>query len=46
MIQVAQAGGVFPSWGMLNCAISIGMYSSDEAKITGITPAMLTLIGM
>ena len=27
------------------CAISIGMYSSDEAKIAGMTPEVLILIG-
>ncbi len=45
-IHVAQAGAGLPFCGMLNCATSIGMYSSDEAKMTGITPAMFTLIGM
>jgi hypothetical protein len=29
-----------------NWATSAGRYSSDEAKMTGMTPAMFTLIGM
>ena len=37
---------VSPACGWLNCAISAGMYSSDDAKMTGTTPAMFTLIGM
>ena len=37
---------VLPTAGWLNCAMSDGRYSSDEAKMTGMTPAMLTLIGM
>ncbi len=43
-------------WRRMNCetglvwsvswTIRVGMYSSDEAKMTGMTPAMLTLSGM
>ncbi|CNL10230.1 Uncharacterised protein [Mycobacterium tuberculosis] len=46
LIQLTHAGGVEPSCGVLNWAMSAGMYSSDDAKMTGITPAMFTLIGM
>src|SRR6478735_3702166 len=45
-IHATQAGTSSPACGWLNCAMSAGMYSSDEAKMTGTTPAMLTLIGM
>ena len=45
-IHATHAGAVSPACGWLNCAMSAGMYSSDEAKMTGTTPAMLTLIGM
>ena len=34
-----------PVWSE-NCRNSTGMNSSDEAKMTGMTPAMLTFSGM
>ena len=46
MIQTTHGCGSSPAAGWLNCAMSAGRYSSDEAKMTGTTPAMLTLIGM
>ena len=35
-----------PLLGRLNWAIMLGSDSSDEAKMTGMTPAMLTFSGM
>lgn len=32
--------------GVLNCVMSVGMYSSDEVKIMGIILVMFILIGM
>ena len=44
-IQRTHGAGV-PVVGWLNCAMRAGRYRIDDAKMTGTTPAMLTLMGM
>ena len=46
LIQVTHPGTVLPSSGIANCAIMVGSISMEEAKMMGITPAMLTFSGM
>ncbi len=45
-IQSTHAAGRLPFAGRLNWASMLGSDSSDEAKMTGMTPAMLTFSGM
>ena len=44
--HTTQPAGSVPSVGILNSMRICGSIKMEDAKITGITPAMLTLIGM